>query len=594
MSTELADEVLYASYAGESSPNFSLRSITEIIDYRWKTEPDKEAFTYLIDGDQEAIHWNYRDLKNAIAAVGKPLSQLNIVNERVLLLFEPGLSFITAYLATISSGAVAVPCHPPMGKSQVKRLWDMIESCAPKVILHSTVLGSTNLQFSRIRELAQERGIILQEADIPAKPQEMEWQHPIIDTQALAMLQYTSASTGDPKGVMVTQDNLVRNCEEIYRWLGPDPERRGCIWLPPYHDMGLLGGIMQPLYAGFPLCFMSPMHFIQRPLRWLKALSDHKLSLTGAPNFAFQLCVDAVSDEDIADAQLDLSHVKDIFCGSEPINPETMSAFYHKYRRHGLHADVVNPCYGLAEVTLFASGRPQHTEFKHPQFQQASLDRGRAMPAQEGENSLSIVSCGLPAANLDIRIVDPDSLTPCDDQEIGEVWIAGPSVTKGYWNNHTLTNIAFNNALPGTEGGYYRTGDLGFMYDGELYINGRLKEVIIIRGRNIYPQDIERCALKSSPHLENANAAAFSIQDHDTEALVVVIELKARAKNEHAEEIITAVSTAISNEFNVTPLDVYVGPRGTVPRTTSGKIQRNACKLAYQGSELRAFKEPKQ
>ncbi len=593
MSIELEEESLHTIFSGESSPNFELNSITEIIDYRWKTEPDKEAFTYLLDGDQEAIHWTYRDLKNAIASVSTHLNALDINNERVLLLFEPGLAFITAYLATISSGAVAVPCHPPMGKSQVKRLWDMIESCDPKVILHSTIIGSANLQFSRIRELAQERGIVLQEAEIPAKPQEMEWVHPEIDTQALAMLQYTSASTGDPKGVMVTQDNLVRNCEEIYHWLGPDPDRRGCIWLPPYHDMGLLGGIMQPLYAGFPLCFMSPMHFIQRPLRWLKALSDHKLSLTGAPNFAFQLCVDAVSEAEIEEAQLDLRHVKDIFCGSEPINPETMEAFYNKYRHHGLHADVINPCYGLAEVTLFASGRPQHSVFKHPRFQQQQLDSGYATPALKNENSLAIVSCGLPAANLDIRIVKPDTDHVCDDQEIGEVWISGPSVTKGYWNNRALTDIAFNNTLTDTAGEYYRTGDLGFMYDGELYINGRLKEIIIIRGRNIYPQDVERCALKASPLLENANAAAFSIKDNDTEALVVVIELKARAKNEHAEEIKAAISASVRSEFNITPHDIYVGPRGTVPRTTSGKIQRNACKRAYQSSELRAFKGAK-
>ncbi len=582
--------IIRDGFPGESGPNFDLQTITDIIEYRYRNEPDKEAFTYLLDGDKEAIKWRYKDLKNGIALVAHKLSQYDVTKKRVLLLFEPGLAFITAYLATISSGAIAVPCHPPMGKSQVKRLWDMIDSCEPTVILHSSLIRSTNAQFNRITEIALERDIHLIDVDIPAIPIELEWKHPNIDKRDIAMLQYTSASTGDPKGVIVSQENLVKNCEEIYHWLGSDASRRGCIWLPPYHDMGLLGGIMQPLYAGFPLYFMSPMHFIQRPLRWLKALSDHKLSLTGAPNFAFQLCVDAVDDDEIRQADIDLSGVKDIFCGSEPINPETMNAFHRKYARFGLNESTINPCYGLAEITLFASGRPKGTIYKTYKFNQDQLDAGFA---EQSQNGLSIVSCGLPANQHDITIVNPETKSPCPHQTIGEIWLAGPSVTHGYWGNKTLTNFSFNNTLPGIPHKYYRTGDLGFIYNGELFVNGRRKELIIIRGRNLYPQDIERCALKSTPHLEQAGASAFSIRRADTESLIVVIELKLRAKNDHVEEIKHCVTAAIRNEFNITPYEVYVGPRGTVPRTTSGKIQRTATKKAYENNELRAFKRVK-
>ncbi len=577
-------------FPGESGPNFGLQTITDIIEYRYRTEPEKEAFTYLLDGEKEAIRWRYKDLKNGIALVGHKLSQQDVKKKRVLLLFEPGLAFITAYLATISSGAIAVPCHPPMGKSQVKRLWDMIESCEPTAILHSSLIRSTNAQFNRITELAIERDIHLIDVDIPAVPIEIEWKHPEIDKHDIAMLQYTSASTGDPKGVVVSQENLVKNCEEIYHWLGPDAARRGCIWLPPYHDMGLLGGIMQPLYAGFPLYFMSPMHFIQRPLRWLKALSDHKLSLTGAPNFAFQLCADAVELDEIKNSNIDLSCVKDIFCGSEPINPDTMNAFHHKYAKFGLNKSTINPCYGLAEITLFASGRPKGTVFKTHTFDQEKLDAGLA---EKSQNGLSIVSCGLPASQHDIKIVNPETKTTCPNKAIGEIWLAGPSVTHGYWGNEKLTDFSFNNTLPGNTHQYYRTGDLGFIYDEELFVNGRRKELIIIRGRNLYPQDIERCALRSTPHLEQAGAAAFSVRHTDTESLVVVIELKLRAKNDYVDEITRCVTAAVRNEFNITPHEVYVGPRGTVPRTTSGKIQRTATKKAYENNELRAFKRAK-
>lgn len=576
----------------ESGPNPDLKTIAEIVEYRALNEPDKEAFKYLLDGDDEVVNWSYRDVKNAVAYVSETLYQYTESGDRVLLLFEPGLAFIAAYLAAISNGTTAVPCHPPMGSRQIKRLLDMIQNCQPSLILYSDLIANTAPQLKQFAAMAEQMGIKMVSVDVLAKPEEKQWVRPELGLDDIAMLQYTSASTGDPKGVMVTQDNLVKNCDAIYTWLGKHDPRKGCIWLPPYHDMGLLGGIMQPLYAGFPLVFMSPMHFVQKPLRWLKAISDYRLTTTGAPNFAFQLCVDDISDEDLEAANLDLSCAREIFCGSEPINPATIKAFYERFKHYGLPETSANPCYGLAETTLFVAGKPMDTVVKTEFFDSALLDMGEAKtlaPSEDG--SRGIVSCGLEGRGLDIKIVNTETRDVMPMGQIGEIWVAGGSVTKGYWRNEELTKIAFNNELAGTNGGYYRTGDLGFMHDGELYVTGRIKEVVIIRGRNLYPQDIERCALDVSPSLDKSISAAFAVQGEETEGLIVVIAAKENLSFSERTELKTKISAAIANEFNVVPDEIHIGPRKTIPRTTSGKIQRGACRNLYLKNDLLTFSD---
>lgn len=581
----------------ESQPNDALKTFAEIIEFRAAETPEKQAFSYFVDGEEEHISWDYNALKNAIAFVAATLNKSQIKRTRVVLLFEPGLAFIAAYLATISSGAIAVPSHPPMGKRQIKRLQDLIANCEPSLILYSDVIKQSTPQLSQVIEESKSTGIRFEEINIPMQPKEMEWIHPAVQENDIAMLQYTSASTGDPKGVMLTQKNLVKNSEAIYKWLGPHSTRKGCIWLPPYHDMGLLGGIMQPLYAGFPLVFMSPMHFVQQPLRWLKLISEHRLTTTGAPNFAFQLCVDAISEEELEEAELDLSCAREIFCGSEPINTETMLAFEKKFIPHGLPKTAINPCYGMAETTLFVSGKPQKRQFNHQYFDQASLDAGQAKLATDVNSALSVVSCGEPGNELDVRIVDPESHTELSDNHIGEVWVAGPSIASGYYNKTELNKLAFDNKLGNRQEtithSYYRTGDLGFYHADELYITGRIKDVIIIRGRNLYPQDIERCALKASEDMAGAFAAAFSVHSEDSETLIVVLEVKGRPKPDQIQALQDKVHAAVTNEFNVAPEQVFIGPQLTIPRTTSGKVQRFACKEAWLNNTLRSFKRSK-
>lgn len=582
---ELAEEVF------ESKPNESLKTIAEIIQYRAKNEPSKEAFTYLLDGDEDVMQWSYLDLKNAVAHVSDAIQPFINKGDRIILLFEPGLQFIAAYLATISSGAIAVPCHPPMGSVQVKRLVDMIADCQPSVILHSHLISNLVPRLQKMNEGEKSFDSEMISIEIPAKPEEKEWKPADLQLDELAMLQYTSGSTGDPKGVMVTQDNIVKNCEAIYKWLGEYPQRKGAIWLPPYHDMGLLGGIMQPLYAGFPLVFMSPMHFVQRPLRWLKAISDYRLTTTGAPNFAFQLCIDDITDEELEEANLDLSCVREIFCGSEPINPKTIAAFTERYKKYGLSQGATNPCYGLAETTLFVTGKSQGTNINIQYFSPNELDQGKALNVVPSEQSRAIVSCGVTGHGLDVQIVDVDKRAQMPDGQVGEIWVAGGSVTKGYWNKEEVTAISFNNYLPSLDGLYYRTGDLGFIHKGELYVTGRSKEVVIIRGRNLYPQDLERCALGISPIFEKSIAAAFSVPGEETEQLVVVIASKGDIKKQEREQLKAQISSAIAKEFNVTPDHIHIGPRKAIPRTTSGKIQRTACRKLFMGGDLVSFRD---
>lgn len=579
--------------SSESKPNYALKTFAEIIEFRANDEPDKQAFAYFIDGEDEHISWSYRDLKNAIAFVAEVLNKNQVEGRQVVLLFEPGLAFIAAYLATISSGAIAVPSHPPMGKRQIKRLRDLIENSEPALILYSEVIKHSTPQLTQVMEEFEAQNITFEEVNVPAKPDDIDWVHPVVDEHDIAMLQYTSASTGDPKGVMLSQQNLVKNSEAIYKWLGPHEARKGCIWLPPYHDMGLLGGIMQPLYAGFPLVFMSPMHFVQQPIRWLKLISEHRLTTTGAPNFAFQLCVDAISEEELEEAQLDLSCAREIFCGSEPINSETMQAFEKKFIPHGLPQTSVNPCYGMAETTLFVSGKPERRKFNHQFFDQETLDNGFAQLSTDAKKALSVVSCGELGNELDVRIVDPEQHTELPENQVGEVWVAGPSVAKGYWNKPELNKTAFSNQLQNSSGLFYRTGDLGFYHADELYITGRIKDVIIIRGRNLYPQDIERCTLKASKEMAGAFAAAFSIQDQNTELLIIVVEVKGRPKEEQIKVLQDTIHAAVTSEFNVAPEQIFIGPQLTIPRTTSGKVQRFACKEAWLNNTLRSFKRSK-
>lgn len=590
-------ELVVEQEVTELGPDYSLKTMAEIIEFRAATHPNRDAFFYHHDGEDDRTVWTYRDLKNAVAFVAAELNKRDLSGEPVVMIFEPGLPFVAAFLAIISSGAVVVPCHPPIGKRQVKRLANLIENCEPAMVVYSTHIKEKTPQLSQLIDSFKPQDIAFTELDVPSAPEEMEWHRPSINEDDIAMLQYTSASTGEPKGVILTQANLIKNSEMIYKWLGPYPQRKGCLWLPPYHDMGL-GGIVHPLYSGYPLFFMSPMHFVQKPLRWLKMMSDQRLTSSGAPNFAFQLCVDNISDQDLAEANLDLSSIREIFCGSEPINPHTMQAFKTRFAKYGLSDTVINPCYGMAETTLFVSGRPENQPINVQQFDRDALDKGMALvPSADTKNALPVVSCGIIGEYLDVKIVDADDRRALKNSQVGEIWVAGPSVAKGYWQKPELTKAAFGNRIAGEDSSgredYFRTGDLGFYFKDELYITGRLKDMIIVRGRNLYPQDIERCAINASEQLKGSIGAAFSVDHEDTEGVVILVEVRGRPSESEVQAITDEIYSAVVGEFNVTPTQIVVGPPLMIHRTTSGKIQRHACKQAWLDGTLRTIKRVK-
>lgn len=581
----------------ESGPLSDVNGILDVLMYRAIHEGDKPAFTYLADGTAVDLDWNYAQLASATLWVRNQLPE-NAEGLRVLLIFEPGLAFLAAYLGVMAAGAVAVPCHPPMGNTQIQRMLGMIMDCQPQIVMHSKYISDHHPQLKQFTQAAEQFNIKLLELDIPRDPLVepetfAQFQGPA--PEQLAMLQYTSASTGDPKGVMINHANLMANCEAIYDWLGPDPQRKGCIWLPPYHDMGLLGGIMQPLFAGFPLVFMSPLHFIQSPLRWLKTLSNFKGSITGAPNFAFRMCVEQITDEQLEAEGIDLSCVREIFCGSEPIHATTMQSFAQRFEHVGFKHEAINPCYGMAEATLLVSGKPKNKLPNYVHFDKESLEQGTPKETDinttDAKNTLELVSCGHVAKGLDIRVVDPDTGSTLPSGQVGEIWVRGNSMSEGYWRKPEINELAFKKQPQGEDNtDYYTTGDMGFIHEGEVFVTGRIKDLIIVRGRNLYPQDIERACLNAHPALKQSIAAAFALQDGEEEGIGIIVELK-KEQRAAEDEIKNAIESAIRQHFQVTPSAIYFGPPRTVLRTTSGKIRRSACRDAYLKQKLKQFPE---
>jgi amino acid adenylation domain-containing protein len=567
-----------------AGPEVRPATLASLLRGRAGERPGRVAFTFLADGEAEGERLTYGELDRRARTIAAALRESLAPGDRALLLYPPGLELIAAFFGCLYAGVIAVPAYPPrLNDRSQGRLRAVARDAEPLAALTTaSILAAASAlpipELAAVRWIATDsfEGAVLggSEADLPEP-----------DPESVAFLQYTSGSTSTPKGVMVTHANLIHNEWMIGEAFRQDEDTVVVGWLPLYHDMGLIGNVLQPLWAGGTSVLMSPVAFLQKPLRWLEAIHRYRGTTSGGPNFAYELCVRRIAEEQRAG--LDLSSWRVAYNGAEPVRAETLERFAAAFAPQGFRPEAFYPCYGLAEATLFVSGGEAGTVPPVARLDAAALEahEARAAPPEDTEEARRLVSCGHAWAGQRIVVADPETGSELPAGRIGEIWIAGPSVARGYWRNPEATERDFAARLESGEGPFLRTGDLGFLRDGELYVTGRLKDLIIIRGRNHYPQDLELTAERSHPDLRPGSGAAFSVEVGGEERLVLVQEVE-RRRRDGFEEVAEAVRGAVAREHEVQVHEVVLVRVGSVPKTSSGKIQRSACRSLYLAGDL--------
>ncbi|HBL28598.1 MAG TPA: non-ribosomal peptide synthetase, partial [Acidobacteria bacterium] len=533
----------------------SVSSLVEVLRRRAAETPGRLAYVFLADGEEDERRLSYAELDLRVRAVAARLQALGLAGERVLLLFPPGLDYPVAFLGCLAAAAVAVPAYPPTGSRGVPRLQAILADGSPRCILTTAAL----------RPVVERLGAasLCLEIDEILEAEAAGWRDPGLTADTLAFLQYTSGSTSTPKGVMVSHGNLVANEKIIQEAIGSDASSVMVSWLPLYHDMGLIGGLLHPLWLGSSCVLLAPLHFLQKPVRWLRAIAKYGGVVSGAPNFAYELCCRKVDPAAVAD--LDLSRWRVAFNGAEPVRAEALERFAARFAGCGFRSSSFLPCYGLAETTLMVSGSRYHPEVT-------------IFPVEPARR---LVSCGGIPSGVEVRIVDPVTRRVVVGE--GEVWVAGATVAHGYWNRPEATAETFGARLEDGGGPYLRTGDLGLLRGGELFITGRIKDLILIRGRNLYPQDVEWTAARCHPAARPDAGAAFTVDDGE-ERLVLVQEVSFRGVD--LGEVAAAIRQAIAEEHEVPVARLVLVKPGGVPKTTSGKIQRRECRQLFLSGGL--------
>ena len=561
--------------------------MVQLVQYRAETEPNEPAFIYLANGVDEEIVMSNAELDRQARRIAAWLQSRNMFGGRALLLYPPGLDFIAAYFGCLYAGVIAVPVYPPRRNRSILRIETVAKNADAAVALTTEevikTIGGMLDEAPSLKNIGWLATSTLEE-DLAET-----WAIPDINSETIAFLQYTSGSTGMPKGVVLTHGNLLHNSQMIYQGFEHTRTGRGVFWLPSYHDMGLIGGIIQPLYCGRPNVIMSPLSFLQKPFRWLAAITRYRATTSGGPNFAYDLCV-----RNITEAQLDeleLSTWGVAFNGAEPVLAETMEAFAQKFERCGFRYEAFYPCFGLAEGTLIVSGGYVKNRPVIRALDPKELSTGRAVEIRDSrEKSIRYVSSGrkiLPDER--IAIVDPETCIECPDSIVGEIWVKSPSNAKGYWNAPEATEQTFHAKIAETdEGPFMRTGDLGFVLDGELFVTGRIKDLIIVRGVNVYPQDIEMTVQKSAQYLRPLGGAAFMVKDDaepPQEHLIIVQELERQFKGDPTA-LFTAIQKAVALEHEIPVKGIVLIKSGSIPKTSSGKIQHHACRNGFLDGSL--------
>ena len=558
-------------------------TLVELLRFRAAASPDRIVYRFLPGDGKPEQRISYAELDRRAAGLAARIRETARPGDRALLLVPPGLDYVAAYFACLYARVVAVPAYPPNPRRPDPRIPRIVADCEPTVALSTTSLLARLDQWrGEDDRLARLRWIAADDA-VVATPGALD--HQAIATD-VAMLQYTSGSTAAPKGVMLSHRNLLHNLALIRSAFHVEhaADDVGVFWLPPFHDMGLIGGILQPCYVGRGAVLMSSATFLQRPLSWLEAMSSYGATTSAAPNFAFDLCVERIKPEETRG--LDLSRWHTVFDGAEPIRAETIDRFVRAFGEVGFRREAFFPCYGLAEATLFVAGGPWAQGPSTLDVSRGALEEKRVAPATAGDR-LRLVSSGAPARGQIVRIVDPESRRECDERRVGEIWVRGESVANGYWNNEAETQATFGARIEGeTEGGYLRTGDLGFIDDGQLFVTGRLKDLIILAGRNYYPQDLELAAERSHPSLRPGHAASFALGGESREQLAIVLEVTRHHRENDNEAVFSAVRRALAEREGVLPDVVVLVKQNGIPRTSSGKVQRRATRTLLLDGRL--------
>lgn len=569
-------------------PSKSVNSFYEILHIRATQQPEAIAYRFHKNDPNDTESLTYRCILEKTNSLIKDVSARIEPGSRVVISMPSCQEFVIAFLACQALGAISVPVPPPTRKRVDERLERILIDAQASVVLtlDNIARDIIDVDKSGLKHLELISVDCIKEDSKTSSDLSRS-----IDVDDLTFLQYTSGSTGDPKGVAISHRNLLHNSSLIYQQCHPDVDNIGVTWLPLFHDMGLIGGMLQPLYAGFPVTIMQPAAFLMKPLEWLRLVSDLRATMTPCPNFALELCADKATPETLEG--IDLSSLQVLLCGAEPIQTNTLDRFSSVFACTGFDSSALTPSYGLAEATLIVSGKQQGESFRSKNYERESVATpGERVVEADGSGALPIVSCGRAVQNM--AVVHPTSGEELADGCVGEIWVAGDSVAKGYWQRPELTAKVFHNHIPGrtTDNVFLRTGDLGFVSQGELFVTGRLKDLIIIRGKNVYPQDVERLASSVDTGLAVGVAAAFTAPMNKIQQLVVVIEvtrrgLKAFSDSSYSAKVIGEINRVVAEECGVTPAELCLIKPNQLRRTSSGKVRRVENRKAWLADELK-------
>ncbi|WP_025603021.1 condensation domain-containing protein [Burkholderia sp. WSM2230] len=573
-----------------------------------RERPDQLAVRFLADGDADAHELTYAELDARARRLAALLRQHGAPNDRVLLMLPSGLDYVTSFFACQYAGMIAVPAYPPQAlqSGHIERLQRISGDSMARIAVVDRASRAPSGELEYELEL---NGATLLSPDEASRDENFCIGR--VEPDAIAFLQYTSGSTSAPKGVMVSHANVCVNVSAMSRGMGCRQGDRMFSWLPLYHDMGLIGSVLMPVLCGFEVTLISPLHFLERPARWLAGIARERATVTGGPDFAYRLCTDRVREAQLAG--LDLSSLRVAFCGSEPIRQTTLDGFAERFSAHGLDPRAMYACYGLAEATLFFTGVEVGSGSPETRFSASALAQpsplARSVAAGNGGNhgaygdhgdhgnraghgdDKAVVGCGVTAFGHELAIVEPQTGARLPDRYVGEVWCAGPSITRGYWQNPQATAEVFLDDAPGFPGRWLRTGDLGFVHGGQLFFCGRRKDMIVLRGENVYPQDLETVLAERVEWLRRGRVTAFAVETADgAEAIGVAAEVpRGRTRQVAPETIFAAIAAALGDAFQYEAALILLLEPGDLPRTSSGKLQRSACVAAWQSGALMPF-----